>query len=88
MDLIGPLPETNRGNKYILTLIDYYTNWPEAFPLAEKTAAAVAEALFENVYCRMLAPVRILSDCGREFVNEVCFLDLLSSTSYTLIYLR
>ena len=33
MDLVGPLPETPRGHKYIMTLTDYYTKWAEAAAL-------------------------------------------------------
>jgi len=38
MDLIGPLPETPRGNKYIVVLTDYFSKWTEAAPLQDKTA--------------------------------------------------
>ena len=30
IDLIGPLNETPRGNKYIITCTDYFSKWPEA----------------------------------------------------------
>lgn len=46
MDLIGPLRQTQRGNKYIITVIDYYSKWAEAGPLKDKTAASVAEFLY------------------------------------------
>ncbi len=42
MDLIGPLPETLRGNKYIVTLTDYFSKWAEAAPLPNKSANGVA----------------------------------------------
>ena len=32
MDIFGPLPETPRGNRYILVIGDYFTKWKEAFP--------------------------------------------------------
>ena len=28
--LIGPLPTTSKGNKYVATLIDHFSKWPEA----------------------------------------------------------
>ena len=46
MDLIGPLQETSCGNKYIMTLTDYYTKWAEAAPLKDKTAVSVVNILF------------------------------------------
>ena len=32
-DLVGPLPRTSSGNKYILTMMCLYTKYPEAIPL-------------------------------------------------------
>ena len=46
MDLIGPMPETPRGNKYIITLTDYLSKWAEAAPLPDKTAAGVAKFIY------------------------------------------
>ena len=34
VDLMGPLPETSRGNRCILVKADYFTRWVEAFPLS------------------------------------------------------
>ncbi len=47
MDIIGPLPITTQGNKYIITLTDYFSKWAEASPLSDKTAASVAKFLFK-----------------------------------------
>ena len=46
MDLIGPLPLTPRGNKYIVTLTDYFTKWAEAAPLPNKCAIGVATFIY------------------------------------------
>lgn len=59
MDLIGPMPETPRGNRYIVTLTDYFSKWAEAAPLADKTALGVAKFIFSvcvlgHVYSRPL----------------------------------
>ena len=43
MDLIGPIPETPRGNRYIITLTDYFSKWVEAAALPDKTAKGVAK---------------------------------------------
>ena len=46
MDLIGPMPETPRGNKYIVTLTDYFSKWAEAAPLKDKGAVGVAKFIY------------------------------------------
>ena len=33
IDILGPLPETNRGNKYVAVVVDMYTKWPEVYAL-------------------------------------------------------
>ena len=71
IDLIGPLPETPRGNKYIITATDYFSKWPEAAALPDKTALGVADFLI-SLFCRHGWPEIVQSDQGREFVNEVC----------------
>lgn len=66
----GPLPETPRGNKYIITTTDYFSKWPEAAALQDKTALGVANFLF-SLFCCHGWPEIIISDQGREFVNAV-----------------
>lgn len=46
MDWIGPMPETPRGNKYIVTLTDYFSKWAEAAPLPDKSAIGVAKFIY------------------------------------------
>lgn len=47
MDLIGPLPETPRRNKYIVTLTDYFSKWAEAAALPNKSAVGIAKFIFQ-----------------------------------------
>ena len=35
-DILGPLPVTPTGNRYILTVTDYFTKWIEVFPMRVK----------------------------------------------------
>ena len=53
MDLVGPLPSTKNGNRYIIMLVDYFSKWPEAAPLTNKKADSVAQFLY-TVICRYL----------------------------------
>jgi len=38
MDVTGPYLSTPRANKYLLTFIDHFTKYTEAFPTADQTA--------------------------------------------------
>ena len=46
MDLVGPLPVTPAGNKFLMTITDYYTKWAVAAALKDKTALSVANVLY------------------------------------------
>ena len=34
-DLIGPLPLSHKGNKYVLIVSDYFTKWAEGYPMPD-----------------------------------------------------
>uniref|UniRef100_A0A1A8R460 Gypsy retrotransposon integrase-like protein 1 n=1 Tax=Nothobranchius rachovii TaxID=451742 RepID=A0A1A8R460_9TELE len=70
MDLTGPLPQTPSGYKYILTATDYFSKWVEAFPLKTKSAEEVSQTLC-TIFYRHGCPLRILTDQGQEFVNQI-----------------
>ena len=46
MDIVGPLPKSSRGHRYILVILDYATRYPEAIPLRLATGRAVAREMF------------------------------------------
>ena len=44
LDLIGPLPPSRTGKRYLLVMQDTFTKWLEVAPLVNKTTIAVADA--------------------------------------------
>ena len=71
LDMVGPLPETVRGNRYILVVGDYFSKWVEAYPVPNEKATTVAEKLVEEFVCRFGVPDQLHSDQGRNFESEV-----------------
>ncbi|KAL5479133.1 hypothetical protein EMCRGX_G022617 [Ephydatia muelleri] len=71
MDIMGPLPETSRGNKYILVIADYFTTWSEAYPIPNMEAITVAKCLVNEFICRFGVPEQLHSDQGRNFESKV-----------------
>uniref|UniRef100_A0A1B0DGT8 Integrase catalytic domain-containing protein n=1 Tax=Phlebotomus papatasi TaxID=29031 RepID=A0A1B0DGT8_PHLPP len=51
--------------------MDYFTKWPELFPLVDQSAVEVADALVNQVVCRFGVPREIHSDQGRNFESEL-----------------
>ena len=70
IDIVGPLRRTTRGHKYILTMMDFATRYPEAIPLKKTDAATVCDALCE-VFTRLGIPDEILSDQGSNFLSNL-----------------
>jgi len=71
IDIVGPIkPRTNAGNKYILTVIDMATRYPEAIPMKTINTEEVVDKLFE-IYCRTGMPKRIHTDRGGQFTSEL-----------------
>ena len=81
MDLVGPLPKSRRGNRFILTIVDYATRYPEAIPLSSTEASRIAKELV-TVFSRAGIPEEILSDQGANFMS------MLLQEMYQLLHIR
>ncbi|KAI3373157.1 hypothetical protein L3Q82_006488 [Scortum barcoo] len=71
VDILGPFPATERGNRYILVAMDYFTKWPEAYAVPDQSAATTAEHLVNEMFCRFGVPEELHSDQGRNFEAQV-----------------
>ena len=76
MDIMGPLPKTDRGNVYVLVIGDYFTKWVEVFPLPNQEVETVARVFVEEFICRFGVPKELHTDQGHNFesnlMKEVC----------------
>ena len=56
-------------HRYILTLVDYATRYPQAVPIKKITTEAVAVALLD-IYSRVFIPDGVLTDQETQFMSE------------------
>jgi hypothetical protein len=71
VDIVGPLrPSNNNGNRFILTLIDVATRYPEAVAVCNIDTITIAEALL-GIFSRTGIPREILSDNGSQFTSHM-----------------
>ncbi len=77
IDILGPLPKTERGHQYIVVIGDYFTKWTESHAIPNIEATTVATVLIEQVVSRFGVPRRIHSDQGLQFKGKL-FLEMCS----------
>jgi hypothetical protein len=70
IDIVGPLNESPEGNIWILTMIDVFTRWPIAIPMANRESRLIAKIIFRHCICEKGVPQQIVSDRGRELVSK------------------
>ena len=70
IDLIDASKVSAKGNRYLLTMTDYFSKYVKAIPLPDKSAVTVAKGLYK-AYCHHGAPAHIISVQGREFLKQV-----------------
>ena len=74
-DIAGPFVRSTGGNKYILVVIDYFTNWVEAISLKSLSAEDTAKAFFKCIISRHGCPSILRIDQGTMFKSvfkEMC----------------
>jgi len=71
IDTVGPLPTSESGNQYIITLMCDLTKYLVAVAVPNKHAKTVAKAIMEH-FVLIYGPMnKILSDMGTEYNNQV-----------------
>ncbi|GJW21912.1 reverse transcriptase domain-containing protein [Tanacetum coccineum] len=55
MDVLGPLPEAPGKVKFLIVVVDYFTKWIEAKPLAKTTGKEVKKFTWDNIINTVVA---------------------------------
>ena len=70
-DIMGPLPLSSSGNKYIAVITDLFTKWVEAFPLKSTETDILATLLVNEIICRYSVPSSLHSDEGAYLTSNL-----------------
>ena len=71
IDVLGPLPKSNRGNTCLLVVADYFTRFVEAYPMPNQQAETTAHTLVSEFFSRYGVCLELHSDQGRNFESEL-----------------
>jgi len=89
IDITGPHPQSTKGNKFMITVLDHFTKHAFAFPVRNHEAVTVAKYFVQRVFLVYGVLTQLLWDRRAEFegsvMSEVCRLmeiDKLRTTSY------
>lgn len=71
MDVVGPVPESENGNKYILTFQDDLTKYCMAAAIPNQETVTIAKTLFNSFISIIGIPETILTDQGSNFMSKL-----------------
>ena len=69
VDIVGPLSPC-KGFRYLLTMVDRFTRWPEAVPLVNIEAETVTHAFLERWVALYGCPATVTTDRGSQFESQ------------------
>ena len=70
LDVTGPYLITPRKNKYLLTFIDHFTKYVEAFPIPDQSAETCARVYATQIVTRHGTGSTLITDQGRSFLSS------------------
>jgi transposase InsO family protein len=71
LDILGPLTNTEKGMRYILTCQDNLSKYIMAIPIENQTAEKVTEAFVKNIVLIYGIPNEIVTDQGSNFMGDI-----------------
>lgn len=70
IDIVGRLTPSN-GYMYVLTIVDRFSRWPEAYPMPDMSAKTVAKTFVTNYVSRFGVPQFMTTDQGTQFESHL-----------------
>jgi len=82
VDVMGPLPVSHKGNRYLIIFTDHFSKYAIMLPAADQESSTLAELLIKHVVCQHGTPAKLLTDRGQNFLSN------LSTKVYELLKIK
>ncbi|KAL9228021.1 hypothetical protein vseg_003643 [Gypsophila vaccaria] len=70
IDILGSFTAASGGRKYMMVVVDCFSNWVEAKAVVKITELAVRKIIWHNVITKFGVPKVMVFDLGRQFENN------------------
>lgn len=71
IDIVGPLPRSTQGYKFILSIVDTFSKYVLFIPLRSATASVVTDKIEEHVFLVYGVPNILICDNGAQFRSSI-----------------
>ena len=71
IDICGPFPRSERGNRFIMTGVDHFSKMAQAYCMPDHQASTVAQTLMQGWIAQFGTMKELLSDNGTEFMSSL-----------------
>jgi transposase InsO family protein len=71
LDIVGPIPETQKGNRYILTFQDDLSKFTIAISIRKQDAETISREFVTHVILKYGIPDAVQTDQGANFLSEI-----------------
>jgi len=71
IDIMGPLPASASGNKYLLVIGDYFTKFVHSIPMKNQDAETVARTFVDHFVTLFGVPRQVHTDQGANFESNL-----------------
>ena len=71
MDIVGPVQESRKGNKFILVVSDYASRFVFTIAMKDQSARTVTQNFVDKIITKYGAPEQVLTDQGSNFLSKL-----------------
>lgn len=85
LDLIGPLPRSYKGHRFILVVADYFSKFVRLFPLRSATSKSIVNKMEDEIFLLFGVPQFLVCDNGKQLTSKP-FTNLCAEYNVKTIY--